>query len=90
MSNQNKIPTHYALEQGKVGKIQIYTEYAKSIIALISNDYLEGIDGESEEFLTNHNTIRTALRAVNHFLEEIKNNSGNGVYISLKNGGKNE
>lgn len=90
MRNQSKTPTHYALEQGKVGNIQRYTDYARSILTLISHDYLDGMDGESDDFLTSHKTIRTALDAVNHFLEEIKENSKDGVYISLRKGGENE
>ncbi|WP_373777837.1 hypothetical protein [Glaesserella sp.] len=90
MRNQNEVPTHYALEQGKVGNIQRYTDYAQSILTLISNDYLEGFSGESDDFLTNHETIRTALRAANHFLKEIEENSKGGVYVSFKNGGENE
>ncbi|MDO9984395.1 hypothetical protein Q7423_07140 [Glaesserella parasuis] len=90
MRNQNKTPTHYALEQGKVGNIQRYTDYAKSILTLISHDYLDGMDGESDDFFTNHKTIRTALDAVNHFIEEIEENSKDGVYISLRKGGENE
>ncbi len=90
MRNQSKIPTHYALEQGKVGKIHRYADYAKSILTLISHDYLDGMDGESDDFLTSHKTIRTALDAVNHFLEEIEENSKDGVYISLRKRGENE
>lgn len=89
MRNQNEIPTHYALEQGKVGKIQRYTDYAQSILTLISHDYLEGFSGESDDFLTNHETIRTALRAANHFLEEINENCKGGVYVSFKKGDEN-
>lgn len=90
MRNQNEVPTHYALEQGKVGNIQRYTNYAQAILTLISHDYLDGMDGESDDFLTSHKTIRTALDAVNHFLEEIEENTNGGVYVSFKNGGKNE
>ncbi|WGE10017.1 hypothetical protein [Glaesserella parasuis] len=78
---RNQIPTHYALEQGKVGNIQRFTDYARSILTLISHDYLDGMDGESDDFLTSHKTIRTALDAVNHFLEESRK-TAKTAYIS--------
>lgn len=79
---RNSIPTHYAITQAQAGKIQTYSSYAKSILVLIGHDYQDGIDGESDEFLTSSQHIRAALSAVRHFVEEIEENSKGGIYLT--------
>lgn len=79
---RNSIPTHYAITQAQAGKIQTYASYANAILVLIGHDYQDGIDGESDEFLTSSHCIRTALSAVRHFVNEIEENTKGGVYLT--------
>lgn len=83
---RNSTPTHYAITQQQAGEIQRYANYADAILTLISNDYLDGIDGESDDFLTSPQHIRTALNAVSYFVKEIEKNAKDGTHIRLKGG----
>lgn len=81
---RNSTPTHYAITQQQAGEIQRYANYADAILTLISHDYLDGINGESDDFLTSPQHIRTALNAVSYFVKEIEKNAKDGTHIRLE------
>lgn len=78
------IPTHIALTQEQAGKIDWSLNYAKAILTLIQNDSPNNESDEPEEFFTSTSTIKTAISAVQHFLEVAEENRKSGIYCNIE------
>ena len=75
----NKIPTHCAIQMTKAGKIQGPIRKAKAILALIRND---GGDMDLDGFYTSEEIIKTALFAIEDYLEQAKQSSKVDFYFT--------
>ena len=81
----NKIPTHCAIQMTKVGKLHSSIHKAKAILALIRND---GGDMDLDGFYTSEEIIKTALFAIEDYLEQAEQSSEVDFYFTK--GGENE
>ena len=79
----NKIPTHCAIQMTKAGKIQSSIRKAKAILALIRND---GGEMDLDGFYTSEEIIKTALFAIDDYLEQAEQSSKVDFYFTK--GGK--
>ena len=78
------LPTHTVFSAEQVNKIVASTRYAHAILTLIQNDSPNNECDEPEEFFTNTRNIKTAISAVQYFLEEIEENSKNGKLVRIE------
>ena len=81
----NKIPTHCAIQMTKAGKLHSSIRKAKAILALIRND---GGDMDLDGFYTSEEIIKTALFAIEDYLEQAGQSSEVDFYFTK--GGENE
>ena len=81
----NKIPTHCAIQMTNVGKLHSSIHKAKAILALIRND---GGDMDLDGFYTSEEIIKTALFAIEDYLEQAEQSSEVDFYFTK--GGENE
>lgn len=75
--------SHIALTMGQAGKLNQSINYAQAILTLIQNDSINNEGEEPDEFFTSTSTIKTAISAVQHFLDVAEENS-KGAYVSLE------
>ena len=75
----NKTPTHCAIPMAKVGKLHSSISRAKAILALIRND---GGDMNLDGFYTNEEIIKTALFAIDDYLEQAEQSSKVDFYFT--------
>ncbi|WP_237567571.1 hypothetical protein [Mannheimia haemolytica] len=77
-------PSHIALTIEQAGKLNQSINYAQAILTLIQHNESATInDDDPDEFFTSTGTIKTAISAVQHFLNVAEENS-KGVYLSLE------
>lgn len=77
-------PSHIALTQEQSCKLNWSLDYAQAILTLIQHNESAAInDDDPDEFFTSTGTIKTAISAVQHFLDVAEENS-KGIYLSLE------
>ena len=75
----NQIPTHCAISISETGKVHSSIRKAKAILALIRND---GGDMDLEGFYTSTEIIRSALSAIDDYLEQAEQSSTVDFYFT--------
>ena len=77
-------PKHTVFSTEQVNKIVASARYAHAILTLIQNDSPNNESDEPEEFFTSTSAIKTAISAVQYFLEEIEGSSKNGKLVRIE------
>ena len=77
-------PKHTVFSTEQVHKIEDSARYAHAILTLIQNDSPNNESDEPEEFFTSTSAIKTAISAVQYFLEEIEESSKNGKLVRIE------
>ncbi len=77
-------PKHTVFSVEQVNKIEASARYAHAILTLIQNDSPNNESDEPEEFFTSTSAIKTAISAVQYFLEEIEENCKSDKFVRIE------